>query len=192
MNDSNPPKIVGLASVQYSDDGVAYSGYHPVNPTLGSGQFGVDDAYVIGDIGYFSDKPISLKWDGGYNDDGDEIGFLQSNGWFAASQLTIDQISFDSTTNAGNALRIFDAAINQVTSARAQLGAVQSRFESVISNLDIARENTAASRARIVDADFAAETAQLARQQILQQAGTAMVAQANSIPHQVLALLKSV
>ena len=72
------------------------------------------------------------------------------------------------------------------------LGALQSRFEATIANLEISSENTAAARARIVDADFAQETAQLARQQILQNAGTAMVAQANAVPERVLTLLKGI
>ena len=75
---------------------------------------------------------------------------------------------------------------------RSTLGAVQSRFEATIANLEISSENTAAARARIVDADFAQETAQLARQQILQNAGTAMVAQANAVPERVLTLLKGI
>ena len=73
--------------------------------------------------------------------------------------------------------------------ARATLGAVQSRFEATINTLAGASENTSAARSRIVDADFAVETSQLARQQILQNAATAMVAQANAIPQQVMALL---
>ena len=77
----------------------------------------------------------------------------------------------------------------RVNSARATLGAVQSRFENAVSNIAIQAENTAAARGRIVDADFAQETANLSKSQILQQAGTAMVAQANQLPQQVLSLL---
>jgi flagellin len=77
-----------------------------------------------------------------------------------------------------------------VNSSRADLGAIQNRFTSVVTNLQTNAENTSASRSRIQDADFAAETANLSRAQILQQAGTAMVAQANQLPQQVLSLLK--
>ncbi|MPM95584.1 A-type flagellin [bioreactor metagenome] len=77
-----------------------------------------------------------------------------------------------------------------MNSARAELGAVQTRFEKSIENIDIQNENITAARGRIVDADFAKETANLSRTQILQQAGTAMVAQANQLPQQVLSLLK--
>jgi flagellin len=77
-----------------------------------------------------------------------------------------------------------------VASARATYGAVQSRFESIINNVQIASENQTAARSRIMDTDFAAETANLTRAQILQQAGTAMLAQANQSPNSVLTLLR--
>jgi flagellin len=83
-----------------------------------------------------------------------------------------------------------DTAINTVNSKRADFGATQNRFESVISNLQVSVENQAASRGRIVDADFAAETAAMTKNQILQQAGTAMLAQANQLPNSVLTLLR--
>jgi len=83
-----------------------------------------------------------------------------------------------------------DAAINTVTSQRATLGATQNRFDAVISNLQVSVENQTAARSRIMDADYATETSNLSRAQILQQAGNAMVAQANQMPQQVLALLK--
>ena len=84
-----------------------------------------------------------------------------------------------------------DSAINTISSQRAVLGAAQNRFDAVISNLQVAVENQSAARSRIMDADFASETANLSRAQILQQAGTAMVAQANQLPQQVLSLLRS-
>jgi len=83
-----------------------------------------------------------------------------------------------------------DTAIDRITTARSTFGAVQNRFESVIANLRVAVENQAASRGRIMDADFAQETANLSRAQVLQQAGVAMVAQANALPSNVLALLR--
>lgn len=100
--------------------------------------------------------------------------------------------SGDITTaaNALSAMDNLDTAIDEITSARADFGAAQNRFESVIGNLQVASENQAASRGRIMDADFAVETANLSRGQILQQAGTAMVAQANQMPQGVLSLLR--
>ena len=100
--------------------------------------------------------------------------------------------SLDISTQAGawEALQQIDNAIDQVNSARADLGALQTRFEKAIENIDIQNENISAARGRIVDADFATETANLSRAQILQQAGTAMVAQANQLPQGVLSLLQ--
>ncbi len=91
---------------------------------------------------------------------------------------------------ATNALKTVDSALGFINGARAKLGALQSRFETSISNLQVTSENLSASRSRILDADFASETANLSRAQILQQAGTAMVAQANQLPQGVLALLR--
>ncbi|MDB5849934.1 MAG: flagellin [Rhodoferax sp.] len=104
--------------------------------------------------------------------------------------LGIDTLSVDTQASAWVALKKIDSALDQVNSARADLGALQSRFESSVANIDIQVENLAASRGRIVDADFAKETANLSRTQILQQAGTAMVAQANKLPQGVLSLLQ--
>jgi flagellin len=91
---------------------------------------------------------------------------------------------------ANRTLAMVDSALSVVTGQRAKYGALQSRFDTTIRNLQSTAENLSASRSRIQDADFAAETANLSRAQILQQAGTAMVAQANQIPQGVLALLK--
>ena len=103
-------------------------------------------------------------------------------------QQTAD-IDVGSISGSNDAIHVIDAAIGHVNGIRAQLGALQSRFESTISNLQTSVENLSAARSRIQDADFAAETAELTRTQILQQAGTAMLAQANSIPQNVLSLL---
>jgi flagellin len=95
-----------------------------------------------------------------------------------------------SAANANTALTKIDLALTDVNTARATYGAVNARFESIIATLQVSSENLAASRGRIVDADFAQETANLSRTQILQQAGSAMVAQANGLPQQVLLLLR--
>jgi flagellin len=91
---------------------------------------------------------------------------------------------------ASTALAAIDTALDAITTNRATYGAAMSRFEFAISNLQITGENQSAARGRIMDADFAAETANLSRAQILQQAGTAMVAQANQLPQNVLSLLR--
>ena len=95
-----------------------------------------------------------------------------------------------SAANAQSAIASIDTALNEINSQRATWGSRQNRFENVVSNLMSAVENQAAARGRIVDADYAAETANLSRAQILQQAGNAMVAQANQLPQQVLSLLR--
>ncbi len=102
----------------------------------------------------------------------------------------VSDLDVTTFTNATNALKTVDSALAFVSGERAKLGALQSRFETAISNLQVTSENLSASRGRILDADFAAETANLSRAQILQQAGTAMVAQANQLPQGVLALLR--
>jgi flagellin len=106
------------------------------------------------------------------------------------SQVTTVAGDLTTAANASTALAAIDAKLDTVTTDRASYGAAISRFGFAISDLQISGENTSAARGRIVDADFAAETANLSRAQILQQAGTAMVAQANALPQGVLALLK--
>jgi flagellin len=121
----------------------------------------------------------------------DATGFAGAtiSGGSATSVAGIETLSIETVSDAWLALKQLDDALNQVNEARATLGAVQSRFESAVANIQIQAENTAAARGRILDADFATETANLSKSQILQQAGTAMVAQANQLPQQVLSLL---
>jgi len=95
-----------------------------------------------------------------------------------------------SAANASTAMASIDTALGVINTERAMYGAVQNRFEAIISTLQVTAENQSAARGRIMDADFAAETANMSRAQILQQAGTAMVAQANQLPQQVLQLLQ--
>ena len=102
----------------------------------------------------------------------------------------IEDVDVSTQAGAWVGLQKIDSAIDQINAARATLGAIQTRFETAVNNIDIQVENLAAARGRIIDADFAVETANLSRTQILQQAGTAMVAQANQIPQNVLQLLQ--
>jgi len=99
-------------------------------------------------------------------------------------------ISGTTGSNALSMISVIDTALETINSERSRYGAMQNRFEAIISNLQLASENQSAARSRIMDADFAAETAALTRAQILQQAGMAMLSQANQIPQQVLQLLK--
>ena len=117
-------------------------------------------------------------------------GFTTGAQSIQSTGTAISAIDISTTSGANSALTAIDAALNQINSSRAALGAIQNRFQSIIENLQTTSENMTASRSRILDADFAAETANLSRSQILQQAGTAMVAQANQLPQGVLALLR--
>lgn len=108
----------------------------------------------------------------------------------AGTTKKLDDVNISTFVGAQQAMEIIDKALTSVNTGRAELGAVQNRFSSVVTNLNTTSENLSASRSRIQDTDFAAETAILTRGQILQQAGTAMLAQANSLPQSVLSLLK--
>src|SRR5690606_29510426 len=103
---------------------------------------------------------------------------------------SVESINISTAAGAQDAIAIIDAAINEIDQTRGDLGAIQNRFASTISNLDNIAENVAAARGRIQDADFAAETASLSKNQILQQAGISVLSQANSLPQQVLSLLQ--
>lgn len=107
-----------------------------------------------------------------------------------SSLSSVASASIATASGAIAAISVIDAALAQVNSSRGELGAMQNRFTSVVSNLQSSAENLSAARSRIQDADFAQETANLSRSQVLQQAGTAMVAQANQLPQGVLALLR--
>jgi len=123
----------------------------------------------------------NVTWTGAFNPGPNAI---------AATGTAMSAIDISTLAGANSSLTAIDAALTTVNSTRAQLGAIQNRFESTISNLQTTSENLSASRSRIQDADFAEETALLTRAQILQQAGTAILSQANSIPQNVLTLLR--
>ncbi|HET7797511.1 MAG TPA: flagellin, partial [Nevskia sp.] len=124
----------------------------------------------------------------GGTDDGTATGFDGATGITGTAATTTGLTSLDLSSYAGASLAIkqIDSALGQVNTARATLGAIQNRFSSVVSNIASTSENLSASRSRIQDADFAKETAALTRGQILQQAGTAILSQANSAPQSVL------
>ena len=117
-------------------------------------------------------------------------GYANATIGSATTSTGIDTLTVANFAGAQTAIKLMDSALQTVNGARADLGALQSRFESVVANLQTNSENLTASRSRIQDADFASETASLSRGQILQQAGTAMLAQANAAPQNVLSLLR--
>ena len=177
--------------ISVSDTAVQNAGAVTINKIDGAGALGAtsvvlaadttaDDSTVVGYVTLDSDKSFSADVD-------------TSNILSADASSTLNKVSeLDVTTfaKATDALKTVDSALAFISGERAKLGALQSRFETTISNLQVTSENLSASRSRIVDADFAMETANLSRAQILQQAGTAMVAQANQLPQGVLALLR--
>lgn len=131
----------------------------------------------------FGTADVAFEFQVGANNDANEQITINVKGF------TLDAAA-DLTTGAKAAIATMDTDIASITSARSSLGATQNRFEAVVANLQVASENAASARGRIMDADFALETGNLSRSQILQQAGTAMLAQANSAPQQVLSLLR--
>lgn len=154
-----------------------------------SQQSGVGASYnaATGQLSLTSAVAITVA---GTTDDATEAGF--ANGAFATVSTTtgINSLSVANYASSQLAIQQVDSALQTVNSARASLGAIQSRFESVVANLSTTSENLSSARSRIQDTDFAKETANLTRSQILQQAGTAMLAQANSAPQNVLSLLR--
>ena len=141
----------------------------------------VNTAFVDGQVTFDSSKSFIVT--------GTKKNTL-SNAREASSLQKVADLDVSSVSGANLALSIVDAAISQVSLQRAKFGALQNRFSSTVSNLQTTTENLSAANSRIKDADFAVETANLTRSQILQQAGTAMLAQANSIPQNVLTLLR--
>ena len=139
------------------------------------------DLVVGGSVSYTSDSGFSIS--GGDN----SVLAAGNNG---SNLQSVAKIDVSTVAGSNAALATIDAALDQINSNRASLGAIQNRFASTISNLQTTGENLSASQSRIQDTDYAAETANLTRGQILQQAGTAILAQANSLPNGVLSLLR--
>ncbi|HLA35050.1 MAG TPA: flagellin [Rhodocyclaceae bacterium] len=147
---------------------------------------GGEGSWITGQLTIDSDKSFSADDSNG----GPFTGFLVSTITLAASLQRTAELDVSTIDSANRTLSIADSALAAINSQRARYGALQSRFEGAIANLQTNSENLSAARSRIRDADFAQETAQLTRNQILQQAGTAMLAQANALPNQVLKLLQ--
>ncbi|MGJ8670580.1 MAG: flagellin [Oceanococcus sp.] len=153
-----------------------------------SQQTGVGASYnsATGQLSLNSEAAFTI---GGTANDATEAGFANAAFATVTTAAGIDTLTVGNYAGAQTAIGLIDSALTSINGARADLGALQSRFESVVSNLQTTSENLSASRSRIQDTDFAAETANLTRGQILQQAGTAMLAQANAAPQNVLSLL---
>ena len=138
-------------------------------------------AAVGGRVEFSSDSGFSIA---------STVGVITGGTAVGSDLQSVSKVDVSTVAGANAALLTIDSALNAINSNRAALGAIQNRFASTISNLNTTTENLSASRSRIQDTDFAAETANLTRGQILQQAGTAILAQANSLPNGVLSLLR--
>jgi flagellin len=164
---------------------------------LAAGNSSNDAATVSGTISLSSSKSFSVtqsnEASGVATDPDVATGSTANDNYFitrAATLSTVSNIDLRSTAKAGLAIATIDGAIEKISSMRADLGAIENRLEHTVSNLMNVAENTAASRSRIEDADFSVESANLAKSQVLQQAGTAMLAQANARSQLVLQLLQ--
>ncbi|MCE1241903.1 flagellin [Oryzomicrobium sp.] len=142
---------------------------------------------VSGQLTFDSNKSFSISAAKGNNND---TSFITGATLTSGQLQKVSDLDVSSVDSANRTLAIVDSALAAINGQRANYGAMQSRFTNAISNLQSTSENLTASRSRIQDTDFASETANLSRAQVLQQAGTAMLAQANSLPNSVLSLLR--
>ncbi len=152
---------------------------------IGTATLGTDGTYAAST----THGTVSLTSSAAYQVEGNNPG-VAGLSTASATLTSIAAIDISSVNGANAAISLVDGALDQVSKIRADLGAVQNRFESTIANLSATAENLSSARSRIRDADFAQETAALTRGQILQQAGTAILAQANALPQNVLSLLR--
>jgi len=182
----------GLAADTFTANGGVNSSGILANGNLDTSANGVTaysgvTGYFTGALTFDSSSSINLTDTSGAT--GTNLGYAGLTGYSSTLQ-SLATLDISSVTGANAAINIVDAAINQINGQQANLGAIQNRFTSTISNLNTSSTNLSAAQSRIEDTDYAAETANLAHYQILQQAGTAMLAQANSLPNSVLTLLR--
>ena len=177
---------VSIGAVSATGSALERAGQLVSASNLVSGQTGVGAAYdsATGQLSLRSSAAITIV-----NGAAADAGFTA--GTTAGVATTgIGGLNVQSYASSQTALSQIDSALSQVNIARGNLGAIQGRFENAIDSINVTTENVTTARGRIVDADFAKESANLARAQVLQQAGTAMIAQANALPNGVLALLR--
>jgi flagellin len=172
----------GVMNLVAPDVDGAAGAFTPASVALNDG--GTDSARVTGKVTFHASESFSVASDTGAT--------LMAAGTTATGSTlsSVGGIDISSQQGSNDAIVVVDSALNFINGLRAKLGSVQNRVESTISNLSATSENLTAARSRIQDADFAQETASLTRSQVLQQAGMAMLAQANAVPNQVLTLLR--
>jgi len=165
------------------------------NAVLSVGTVVLSDTDTTGDLGVVLDSIIAggkveFSASTAFSVSGDTDGDVLTVASTSSTLSQVAEIDVSTQTGSNAALNVIDEALSFISSTRADLGAVQNRFESTIANLQSVSENVSAARARIMDADFAVETANLTKAQVMQQAGVAMLAQANMLPQTVLSLLQ--
>jgi flagellin len=173
-------KMTGItgSAVTLSDGGSVAEGGH------------LDSTVIAGKVTFESvSGPFSVT-SNTVNTNGGVLNTTTAGQSVASTKSKLSMVDISTAEGAQDALSVIDASLAQVNTIRADLGAIQNRFQSTVANLTTTSENISAARSRIQDADFAQETANLTRAQILQQAGIAMLAQANALPNQVLTLLR--
>jgi len=158
--------------------------------TIGSSGVGTSTYAYLSSVQLSSDKEFEIKAGSMGNNNLEKLGFFQGTYGASKNGLKVAQIDIATVSGASQALTAIDAAVNTVSAAQAKSGAINNRLDSIINNLTESSKNMQASRSRILDTDYATETTNLAKQQIIQQAATAMLAQANQMPNVILSLLK--
>lgn len=181
-NQGNDIKVSNLNVAAAGLTGATIKGGNATTVTFGATAVLSDSATIGGQVSFDSSSGYTVATSAGTT-------FLTAAS-VGSTLNAISAVDISTTAGANAALATVDAALTTINSSRASLGAIQNRFASTITNLQTSSENLSAARSRIQDTDFAAETAHLTRGQILQQAGTAILAQANSLPNGVLALLR--
>ena len=181
-----------------TDGGASATNFGLAGTAISSNNFTLEAVADADDVAVTTYSTVTLKSAGSIEVSGgtngntalESLGLQQGSFGGGVSGQFLTQVDISTQDGANAALAAVDNALNAVNSARADLGAIQNRFETTISNLAVTSENLSAANSRILDADFASEAAALSRSQILQQAGISILAQANAAPQQVLSLLQ--
>ena len=177
----------GGADSTMNVQGRSYADDQDVGPAVALDAAGNTDVTVMGQVQMDSTILFNVNSN---TANSDLTGLVAANELAQAVEISIETIDITTALGAQDAIAIIDGALSKIDKNRASLGAVQNRLESTVNNLANIVENSSGARARIRDTDFAAETAELTRNQILQQAGTSILAQANQLPQSALSLLQ--
>jgi flagellin len=185
FNNSSATELAKATMTVKGENGTAVRLSDSNNPATDA-----DSTVVGGQVSFKSPSGASFSVSSTADENTGGLFAGQSNQIQAASLKTVESIDLSTVQGATDAIDIIDGALGQINELRSDLGAIQNRFTSTVSRLSTSNENLSAARSRIQDADFAAESAAMSRAQVMQQASTAMLAQANALPQNVLSLLR--